>query len=259
MALETIGGHRLAVEVEGSGPAVAMIHGLGGSSNVWEPQVRALADRFTIIRADLAGLGRSPRDGTLSFDRWLSDLEAVVERYGGGRVHLLGHSLGTLIAQHYVVRHPNKVGRIALLGAIRGLPEAGRQGMRERAAKARAGGMEGLAPALVVAGTSPATRERRPEVAAFVREFLMRQDAESYAQACEALARADGVDLRQIASPTLLITGTDDAVASPAAIQAMAAELPAASTLILSECGHWTTIEKAIEVNRALRDFLLQA
>ena len=55
MLLE-VRGKKLAVEKQGSGDAVVLVHGLGSTSNVWEPQVRALADRFTMVRLDLEGV-----------------------------------------------------------------------------------------------------------------------------------------------------------------------------------------------------------
>ena len=51
-------GKTMSVERQGTGNPVVLVHGLGSTANVWEPQVRALADRFTLVRYDLEGAGR---------------------------------------------------------------------------------------------------------------------------------------------------------------------------------------------------------
>jgi len=63
--LMDVRGKKLSVEKQGSGEPVVLLHGLGSTANVWEPQVRALSDRFTMVRFDLEGAGRSPYAGPL--------------------------------------------------------------------------------------------------------------------------------------------------------------------------------------------------
>lgn len=68
----------LAVEVAGDGPAVLLVHGLGGTSNFYQPQVAPLAERFTVIRPDLEGAGRSPVTGEPSVESHADDLAAIL-------------------------------------------------------------------------------------------------------------------------------------------------------------------------------------
>ena len=58
----------LAVEIDGEGPPVLMVHGLGGTSNFYQVQAQALADRFQVIRVDSAGAGRSPLADGISIE-----------------------------------------------------------------------------------------------------------------------------------------------------------------------------------------------
>ena len=78
----------------------------------------------------------------------------------------------------------------------------------------------------------------------FVRESHLRQDAEGFAQSCEALAAAKRADLRLVTCPTLVVTGEDDPVAPPGAAQGLADKIKGAKFRTLARCGHWTPIEQ---------------
>lgn len=247
---------QLAVEVHGNGDPVLLVHGLGGTSNVFGPQVGVLSRYFQCIRPDLPGSGRSPADGPLSIAGLADAVEGVMDERGLDRVHLVGHSLGTIVCQHVAARRPNRVRSLALIGPLHAPPDAARPVIRDRAAKARAEGMVGIADAIVQAGTSADTKANRPEVAALVREILMRQDPEGYARTCEALAAAEPADAARIACPTLLVTGDEDGTAPPTAVRALHRKIAGSSLRILDRCGHWTTFERPAEVNEALVNFL---
>lgn len=247
---------QLAVEVHGNGDPVLLVHGLGGTSNVFGPQVGVLSRFFQCIRPDLPGSGRSPADGPLSIAGLAEAIEGVMDERGLDRVHLVGHSLGTIVCQHIAVRRPNRVRSLALIGPLHAPPDAARPVIRDRATKARAEGMVGIADAIVQGGTSADTKANRPEVAALVREILMRQDPEGYARTCEALAAAEPADVSRIACPTLLVTGDEDGTAPPTAVRALHRKIAGSSLRLLDRCGHWTTFERPAEVNEALMNFL---
>ena len=122
--------------------------------------------------------------------------------------------MGTIVCQHLAVRAPQRVRSLALFGALLAPPEAARQGLRTRAAKARDEGMFGIADAIVQAALSSSTREQLPVVVAFVRESLLAQDPEGYARTCEALAAAEPAAIEGIDVPTMLVAGDEDAMAS---------------------------------------------
>ncbi len=250
---------QLAVEVHGAGDPVILVHGLGGTSNVFTPQIGALSRFFQCVRFDLPGSGRSPTEGDVSIAGFVEAVLAVLDGRGIERAHVVGHSLGTIVCQHLAVLQPERVRSLALLGPLHAPPEAARPALRDRAAKARSEGMVGIADAIVQGGTSANTKASRPEVAAFVREILMRQDPEGYARTCEALAAAEPADVTRINCPTLLITGDEDGTAPPPAVRALASKIPGSSLRILDRCGHWTTFERPAAVNEALVNFLFSA
>ncbi len=249
---------RMAVEIEGEGEPVLMIHGLGGTSNTYQPQMAVLAGRFRAIRPDLPGSGRSATPEELSIGGLVAALVALCAAAGVTSAHVVAHSLGTIVAQHLAVEHPAAVRSLTLLGALTEPPEAAREAQRKRAAQARAEGMADIAEAVSQASLSAETRRDNLAAVAFVRESLLRQPAAGYALTCEALAGARAADPGAIRAPTLLLTGADDPVAPPSVARQLGERIAGATLEILPGCGHWPSIERAAEVNRRLAAFLSQ-
>lgn len=257
MSLQWIDG--AAVEVDGEGEAVVLVHGLGGTSNNWTPVMGALA-RHRAIRPDLPGSGRSAGvEGELSIGRFVDCVKAVCDRLKVERAHFVGHSLGTIVCLHLAALHPRLVRSLALFGPLLAPPDAARPNIAARGVKARSegvAGMQAIAEAIVQAATSSDTKAHKPVTVALVRESLMRQDPEGYARSCEALAAARPVDPALIKAPTLLVTGEDDAVAPPQSVRALGDRISGSRVVVYPRCGHWTTYERPEECARELREFL---
>ena len=252
---------RMAVETDGSGEAVLMIHGLGGTSNVWTPVLPAMARQRT-VRPDLPGSGRSHRvEGPLSIDRFVQAMQRVCAALGLERVHVAAHSLGTIVAFHLAVAAPRLVRSLALFGPLLCPPDAARPAIRARGEKARAegdAGMQAIADALVQGAISTETRTQRPVAVAAVRELVMRQCPDGYARSCEALADAQAAEVGAIECPTLLVTGDEDAIAPAQAVRQIGERIRGARVTVLPRCGHWTMVEKHEECDDLLRRFYAQ-
>lgn len=251
----------MAVEIEGngngSGETLLCIHGLGGSSNTWTPVLAAMAG-FQVIRPDLPGSARSALpQAALSIEGYVAALEALLASLGVESLHIAAHSLGTIVAQHFAVRNPGKVKSLALFGPLVAPPEGARANIRARATAARGGAaaLQEIADAIVKGATSQDTKAQQPAVLALVRESVMRQSSEGYAQSCEALAGAQSADIERIGVPVLLVTGDEDGVAPPANVAAMAARIAGSRQVVFEGCGHWTPFEKPQRCVQELQQF----
>jgi pimeloyl-ACP methyl ester carboxylesterase len=245
----------IAVEIHGNGDPVVMVHGLGGTSNVFGPQADVLSRYFRVIRPDLPGSGRSVATGALSIESLVETVIGVMDRNGARPAHLVGHSMGTIVCQHLAVKYPDAVRSLALIGPLAAPPEAARPNIRARAAKARGEGMPGIADTIVQGGTSAYTKAAKPEVAACVRELLMRQDPEGYALSCEALADAQPAAVESLSIPTLLLTGTEDGTSPAASVRELANRIRGSRMVVFNACGHWTPLEAANQVTESLVNF----
>jgi pimeloyl-ACP methyl ester carboxylesterase len=233
-----------------------MLHGLGGTSNSFQAMVPALAG-FRLVRPDLPGAGRSPTPAQkVTVGSLVEALADAADHLGVGRAHVVGHSFGTLIAQHIAARHPDRVASLTLFGPILEPRDAARERLRDRAATARQHGMAAVADQLIGSALASATANENPVVVAFVRESHMRQDAEGFARSCEALGQAEKADHRLIDCPALIVTGDEDAVGPPSIAQELADKIGGARTVILNRCGHWTPVEKSKECGKLLSEFV---
>lgn len=255
---------RIAVEIDGDASAGAIdvicLHGLGGTSNNWTPVMPAL-QRHRTVRIDLPGSGRSHRvEGALSIDRFKESVLKVCGRLGIERFHLVAHSLGSIVAFHLAVSEPARVRSLALFGPLLCPPDGARANIRARGEKARSEGAQGMAQiadAIVAGATSSDSKRNRTLAIAMVRESLMRQDAESYARSCDALADAQAAQIDSITAPTLLIAGDDDSVAPPQSVRSIHERIRGSRMVTYPRCGHWTTFERPEECTRDLQDFLV--
>jgi 2-keto-4-pentenoate hydratase/2-oxohepta-3-ene-1,7-dioic acid hydratase in catechol pathway/pimeloyl-ACP methyl ester carboxylesterase len=250
------GTHRLFVEKTGSGPTVVMIHGLGGATTVYDPQVAALAETHTVLRYDLSGHGRSPCAGSVGIDGWVAELAELLDVEGIDQAALVAHSMGTLVANSFAARYPDRVTKVALLGAVRAQNEEAKAATRGRARTVRDGGMSAVADTIVGAALSKTTHAERPVTVAAVRELLLGQDREGYATACDALAAATEPDFAAINVPVLLITGNEDKVSPVETNEALLSIYPNAQLQVLEGVGHWHSLEDHAAVTAQLVEFL---
>jgi pimeloyl-ACP methyl ester carboxylesterase len=262
---------RMAVDVRGPGDAaetLVFIHGLGGSMNAWTPLLPVLG-RHRCVRPELPGAGRSrkayalaestPHRGHLSAETHADAVLRICESLGIARAHFVGHSFGTLIAQHIAAREPQRVKSLCLFGALIEPAQAMRDAMRARAALAREQGTQGvfeIAEGISNNALSASTRETQPVTVAYVRDSISAQDPEGLARNCIALGEARAARLEFIACPVLVVNGDEDVVTPLSGARQLVDRLPNARIEVLSRCGHWPMLERTAESQRALRDFI---
>lgn len=247
----------LQYDATGSGTPLFLVHGLGGTGNLWGGIAPTLARQFRVIVPDLRGSGRSAAGGEFDTDTLVADLVELADAIGPEPAHWVGHSYGSVVLQHLAVRHPERVLSLSMIGPIRSASDTARTALGARAAKARSEGLADIGTATAQGGTSAETKAHRPEIAAFVREMVMRQNAVSYAAMCDAVASVLPAAIEQLRCPVMVVTGDEDMTSPPPLAKAIAAAIPGATLHILSRCGHWTPIERSAELTGLLMNFLI--
>jgi 3-oxoadipate enol-lactonase len=252
---------RLAFSRVGSGSSVLFLHGVGADRRMWQDQLDALGGEFLGFAWDARGYGDSDDyEGPFEFAKVCADLVRMLDCLGADRVHIVGQSMGGLIAQDFYARAPHRVRSLTLVDTTWSL----RRSMTSEQVEAflaarRAPLMQGatpaeLAPALVKRLLAP---QAKPEVRERLIDIMSGLRVGSYLKALEAVTRYEGrLDLTQVSVPTLVIVGDLDEVTPPAASEHLAAHIPGAELVVLPEAGHMANMEQPEAFNAALRRFL---
>ncbi len=247
--------------VEGRGPALVFLHGIGGGHEAWRPQIAAFRDAWRTVAWDMPGYGASPppADGRLTWPGLADSLAALLDSLGIEAAHLVGHSMGGMVAQAFAARHPDRLRSLVLSGtsAAFGRPDGAwqRRFVAERLAPLDAGrSLADLAPEIVAAlvGEDPDPQGVQRAVAC-----LAAVPEATYRAAMACLVTFDGRgELARIRVPTLVLAGARDTNAPPKVMAGMADRIPGAEYVELPGAGHLANLERPDAFNRALSGFL---
>ncbi len=242
---------------EGSGPPVTLVHGVGSSLESWDAIAERLAPRYRVVRMDLRGHGKSSRIETCRLDDFLDDVSLVLDALGIARTHLVGFSLGGMIGQAYVLAHPERVEKLALISAVAGRTPEERANLQARARKVREEGIASVVAAAEDRWFTEAFRKQHPEVVAKRLEELKATDHRSYSAAYGVFAEGDlGGRLHEIRHPTLIVTGEHDVGSNTRMARFMHDSIPGSTLHILPNLKHSVLLEAPTEIAGLLLDFL---
>jgi pimeloyl-ACP methyl ester carboxylesterase len=262
-------GVRLAYEVAGSGPLVVCIQGVGVAGSGWGPQRQALASRFTVLTLDNRGIGDSAiGSAPVTIDAMSADAAAVMDAERAERAHVVGHSMGGLIALHLALARPQAVRSLALLCTC-----------------ADGADVTGLSLRMALLGLRCRVGTRRMRRNAMLdmvmpQDVLRRADRSALARELGALFGHDLADQLPIASaqlramsrfsarsrlselagiPTLVTSGRHDPIAPPRLGRDLADHIPGARYEEYLDASHALPIQCAERLNAQLLRHLTTA
>src|SRR5689334_22806733 len=138
----------LALDVQGDGPLLLFLHGIGGNRTNWRAQLPAFAPHFKAVAWDARGYGASDDyEGPLAFDDFIADLLRVIDWFGVKRAHLAGLSMGGRIAMRFALLHPDRVATLTLIDTHEGFESFTPEKRREFIETRRAPLISGRSPA----------------------------------------------------------------------------------------------------------------
>lgn len=247
-----------ACSVDGSGPPLVMIHGIGGRRSHWDDVVRVLKDDFTCIRYDLRGHGQSPRPPVpYGLDELVEDLEALRARLGIDKAHIVGHSLGAMIAPAYARTFPERVAALGLISTAAGRSAEDSARVKGVIAAMERDGIAAGLDVLVERWFTDSFRARHPEIVAQRLREVVETPAEVFLAVFRIYAATEmGPWLHQIAAPCLVLTGSEDAGCSPRLNRFIAARLPRSELAILNGLRHSLLKEAGRQVAGHIGRFL---
>jgi pimeloyl-ACP methyl ester carboxylesterase len=258
---------RIAYELRGAmhrrRPWLVLIQGMGLDRLGWEPVLRKLRRRFRLVLVDNRGMGHSDRSaGSFAVADMAGDIVAVLDAAGIGRAHVLGASLGGMVAQEVAISHPERVDGLVLACTTPGWPFAypmPAASLRLIAATARMTA-EAARRRHTENALSAATVRHRPELVDRLLELQGARPADAEVRPVQAAAGAryaGGLRQRRIRARTLVLHGGADTVVDPRNGRLLADRIPGARLVTFPELGHLLFWEDPDGFTAAVTAFLL--
>ncbi|UCV05942.1 alpha/beta fold hydrolase [Dechloromonas denitrificans] len=252
------GGKKLTADAVRQQPVVVFIHGAQQDHSCWVLQSRWFAHHgFSVLVPDLPGHGRSAGEALPSVEVLADWIVALLDALGVEKASLIGHSMGSLVALEATVRHAGRVSQTALIGTSLPMPvsQALLDATRDNEPKAVAminafsysatGQIGGnTVPGLWLLGMNQRLMERQ-------KKGVFHTDM----NACNAYARSPD-SLKEIATPLLIVAGSQDRMTSPKAAKALLGFIPGARLVSIEGSGHALMAERPDAVLDTLRGFI---
>jgi pimeloyl-ACP methyl ester carboxylesterase len=241
-----------------SGPALLLVHGLGGSSKQWAGAAALLSPVCRLLIPDLRGHGESAKPaGPYSVKGWADDLAALCKTAGVDRAVAVGASVAGAVVLQLAADHPELVRGVVPVGGFPVLPPAGKERMAQRAATVEREGMAAAVDAVIAGALGATTHATKPDLVASLRAGLLANDPKAYAGATRAVVAADVQgELPRVSCPVLLVFGVEEKVAPLPAQAALKKALPQAQLRAIPAAGHLPFIEQPGPFAAAVMEFV---
>ncbi len=241
-------GARLRWRLQGTGPALALLHGWALDLDYWEPAVEKLAARFTVLRFDRRGFGLSA--GAPDIHRNVADLAALLDEAGIRRAALLGMSQGARLGIHFALAHPERTRALLLDGAPAidaesELPLAEYRNLLQARGEAALQAAVLRHPLMQLQTEDPAMHRLLASVVARYRGLDL----------LHAGPRARSPELRELAAPVLIMNGSADEPGRLKAGRMLQRGIAGAEHVLLLHAGHLALLDDPAHYASAVADF----
>lgn len=240
------------------GTPIVFVHALGLDLTYWDQQIEALCDEFDVMAFDLPGHGQSIGDPSgWTIQQATRVLAEVVRSTGASNAHVVGLSVGSMLAQSLAVQEPSLVCSLTLIGSATTFTPDARTFLSSLSELTEAQGMQGIVQSSMPYWFSERTRSRRPDIIDRTAKTLLRADPGVHAAMWRMVSIFDMADsIHQITCPVLILVGDDDASTPIASSQVIASLIPGSEMHIVQGGGHMLPLEKPFAVSEHLARFV---
>ena len=244
--------------VEGEGPALFLIHGIGAARDGWRFMISELKNEFTCITYDLRGHGLSPLPASeFGLDDLVNDLEALRERLGVEQAHFAGHSLGGMIGPAYARKYPERVLSLGLLSTAAGRSDGDRNKLDGVYKMLTTEGIPATLQVLVDRWFTESFAADNPELVQRRIDQVVETDADIFLNVFRIYAGTEMAPwLKEVNIPSLVLTGENDGGCNPRLNEFIVSELPDAELVILPGFRHSILVEAPNQTAAAMKDFI---
>ncbi len=261
MAWAELSDVRCYYELLGEGDPLLLIPGLGANCRVWDPVLPLLAKDFSLILVDNRGMGRSvARRKPRTLADYAADYAELLDELQLDRAHVLGLSLGGLIAQRFAIEHPSRVDRLALVSCTDRFSAYLMRVTQLLGHSLRWFPREMFVQTMELLGTSPLYLDANvDEIDRVARERVRTGvPARAMGDQLRCLMRSEvPADRYVITAPTLVVAGEHDALIPNCYARLMAGKIPGSRFVLIPGAGHNPMSETPDEVIPLIAKFLL--
>ncbi len=257
-----IRGVRLYYETHGTGFPLVLLRGLGSNADHWYSQLPAFSSRFSVVIFDNRGTGRSQRpDGPYTIPMMAEDTAGLMDAIDVSKAHILGLSMGGMIAQELALRYPERVQDLVLACTHCGgdhAVSASEEVLRIFADFVFTGTPEAAQKAQRCLFAEKTIKDA-PEIVRRYEEVSLRfpPATDTLIRQLQAVQAHDAWErLPLIKAPTLVLTGGEDILIPPENSRVLAERIPHARLQVIEGGGHQFLVEQAEAFNRSVLDFL---
>lgn len=245
--------------IEGDGPPLMMVHGIGARHGTWRGLVDNLKSDFRCISFDLRGHGESPVPPTpYTLDDLVADVEALREKLGIDRMHLIGHSLGGMIGPAYARAHPDRVMSLGLLSTAAGRTEDDSTKVGAVVAAMEEQGIIEVLETLIARWFTDDFIANRPDAIQARLRQVTETPPDVFLNVFHIYAETEMAPwLHEVAAPSLVLTGELDGGCNPRLNRFIADTLPNAELVIMEGLKHAILLEAPERVADHVRAFLM--
>lgn len=249
-----------AYSVEGEGPALFLIHGIGAARTAWRFMMPDLVRHFTVISYDLRGHGLSPMpDGAFGLDELVADLERVREKVGVEKAHFAGHSLGGMIGPAYARKYPDRVLSLGLLSTAAGRTEDDSSKVWGVVKAMEEKGVANVLPALSDRWFTDDYIEAHGDIVEARMQQVIDCDEQVFLNVFRIYAGTEMMPwLHEITAPSLVLTGEMDGGCNPRLNEGITKAMPNAELVVLPGMKHAITLEAPQDIVDNLKRFCLK-
>ncbi len=247
----------LTYDITGNGAdTIIFVPALGATREMWRAQVTAFASDYTVVTYDAAGHDPATVSNNASLAGYAADLLALADAVHARRPHIVGLSLGGMIAQEYGARYPDRAKSLVLACTTSSYPQEQRDQFEQRAATAERLGMEPIVETTIQRWLTAPFIERDPETVAWVRRMLASADPRAYAQAARAAGAVNTTNaLPRIGAPVLVLSGEYDASMPPGATTTLVSHSRNARSRVIVDAAHLANVEQPDLFNETVFEF----
>jgi 3-oxoadipate enol-lactonase len=247
---------RFAVSPESGKPCLVLIHSLACQLDMWAPQWTALEPHFRLLAYDVRGHGGSSApEGPYSMDMWTDDLFALLDSQGINDCHIVGLSMGGMIAQTAALRS-DRVRSIVVADSTGKWPDEAGPLWTERREQAKTKGMPSFVNGFLGRWSTPEFAAINRAMLDEVASWIAGTTPTGFVGSCEAISRVDTLGrLPALTIPALIMVGADDPGTPPAFSERIAAAIPDAELVIIPDARHIANMQQPGIFNAALIEF----